>query len=253
MSGHSKWATIKRAKGANDAKRGKIFTKLGHEIAVAAREGGSDPEANFRLRLALDKAKQANMPKDNIARAIKRGSGELKGEGEIEEVIYEGYGPGGTAIMVEAVTDNRNRAVSEIRHVFSRHGGNLGAEGCVAWMFSHKGYIVITANDDDPDEIALAAIDAGAEDFEISDNAIEIYTAMSDFRAVQESLEQANITLDTSELSWVPQSTVSLDEKVALRAMKLIEALEELDDVQTVYSNLDIPDELVDKFESAAA
>lgn len=253
MSGHSKWATIKRSKGANDAKRGKIFTKLGHEIAIAAREGGSDPEANFRLRLVLDKARQANMPKDNIERAVKRGSGELKGEGEIEEVVYEGYGPGGIAIMVEAATDNRNRAVSEIRHVFSRHGGNLGAEGCVSWMFSRKGYIIVTSDDEDPEEIALAAIDAGAEDFEVSDNTVEIYTAMTDFKAVQEVLEQADISPENSELSWIPQSTLSLDEKETMRTMKLIDALEDLDDVQTVFSNLDIPDELVEKFESEAA
>jgi len=253
MSGHSKWATIKRTKSANDAKRGKIFTKLGHEIAVAAREGGPDPDANFRLRLALDKAKQANMPKDNIERAIKRGSGELKGAAELEEVIYEGYGPSGIAILVEALTDNRNRAVSEVRHTFARHGGNLGSEGCVAWMFSHKGYLGISPADGDPEEIALKAIDAGAEDFEISEGLVEVYTEMTDFKAVQEALAAANLTIENAQLSWVPQSTVTLDEKEALRAMRLIEALEELDDVQQVYSNLEMPDELIAKFEEEAA
>lgn len=253
MSGHSKWATIRRAKSANDAKRGKIFTKLGHEIALAAREGGPDPDANFRLRLVLDKARQANMPKDNVERAIRRGAGDGKGEGELEEVIYEGYGPSGIAILIEALTDNRNRAVSEIRHVFSRHGGNLGSEGCVAWMFSHKGYLAIDPQDTDPEEVALEVIDAGAEDFEISDGLVEVYTEMADFRAVRESLTGANLTVQNAQLSWVPQSTVTLEEREALRAMRLIDALEELDDVQQVYSNLDVPDELIARFEEEAA
>jgi YebC/PmpR family DNA-binding regulatory protein len=253
MSGHSKWATIRRAKGANDAKRGKVFTKLGHEIAVAAREGGSDPNANFRLRIVLDKARQSNMPKDNIERAIKRGSGELKGEGEISDVIYEGYGPGGTAILVEVVTDNRNRAVSEVRHVFSRHGGNLGADGCVAWMFSRKGYLVIDPEGQDAEEIALEAIDAGAEDFELSGDLLEIYTELSDLKVVEEALAGAEHKVESSSPSWIPQTTVALEEKEALRVMKLIDALEELEDVQAVYSNLDMSEDLIAKFESQAA
>ncbi|MBC7238321.1 MAG: YebC/PmpR family DNA-binding transcriptional regulator, partial [Chloroflexi bacterium] len=190
MSGHSKWATIKRSKAANDAKRGQLFTKLGHEIAVAVREGGPDPEANFALRMVLEKARKANMPKDNIVRAIKRGTGELRDQGEIVEAYYEGYGPHGTAIMVKAVTDNRNRAVSEIRHTFSRHGGNLGSEGCVAWMFSQKGHISIEPGDEDPEEIALMAIDAGAEDVEIGDDLVEVYTDLADYKRVQEALAE---------------------------------------------------------------
>lgn len=253
MSGHSKWATIKRSKGAADAKRGQLFTKLGHEIAVAAREGGSDPDANFRLRMVLEKARQAAMPKENIERAIKRGAGELKGEGELEEVLYEGYGPSGIAILVEALTDNRNRAVSEIRHAFSRLGGNMAAAGSVAWMFTHKGYLALDPQDQDPEEVALAAIDAGAEDFEIGDGVVEVYTEMSDFKAVQNALLDAKFKIENAQLSWVPQSTTSLEEKDAMKVLKLLETLEDLDDVQAVYSNLDMPDELIAKYEEEAA
>jgi len=252
MSGHSKWATIKRAKAANDAKRGKLFTKIGHEIMVAVRQGGPDPEANFRLRMALEKAKRANMPKDNIERAIKRGAGETGEGADLIECIYEGYGPHGTAIMVQALTDNRNRTVSEVRHTFARYGGNLGAEGCVAWMFSRKGYIAINPRDEDPEEVALAAIDAGAEDVEISDDLVEVYTQVEDFKAVQEALEAASYEIVSAQLSWIPQSTMSLGEKETLQTMKLLEALEELDDVQEVYSNLDIQDEMIAKYEEAA-
>ena len=253
MSGHSKWATIRRSKGVNDAKRGQLFTKLGHEIVIATREGGPDPEANFRLRLVLDKARQANMPKDNIERTIKRGSGELKGSDELQEVMYEGYGPNGVAIMVLGLSDNRNRTVSEVRHVFTRHGGNLGADGSVAWMFSRKGYIGIDPGDSDPEEIALVAIDAGAEDVEISDGIVEVYTQVQDFKAVEEALINASLKVSNAQLSWIPQSTVSLDEKQTLQTMKLIEALEDLDDVQQVFSNLDISDELMAKYEAQAA
>jgi len=253
MSGHSKWATIRRSKGANDAKRGQLFTKLGHELAVAAREGGGDPEANFRLRLVLDKARQANMPKDNIERAIKRGTGELKGQAELEEAIYEGYGPGGTALMVQVVTDNRNRTVSDVRHVFSRHGGNLGSDGSVAWMFQRKGYISVDPAGQDPEEIALQAIDAGAEDFEISDGMLEIYTQMADYSAVLTALTEAGLQIESSQLSWIPQSTAALEEKDALRTLKLVEALEELDDVQEVFTNLDLTEDLLAKYENEAA
>ena len=253
MSGHSKWATIRRSKGVNDAKRGQLFTKLGHEIAIATREGGTDPEANFRLRLVLDKARQANMPKENIERAIKRGSGELKGAEELQEVMYEGYGPHGTAIIVQGLSDNRNRTVSEVRHVFSRFGGNLGADGCVAWMFARKGYISVDPKDNDPEEIALVAIDAGAEDVEISDGLVEVYTEVQDFKAVQEALSAASYEISNAQLSWIPQSYLSLGEKESLQTMKLIEALEDLDDIQQVYSNLDISDELMAKYEAQAA
>ena len=253
MSGHSKWATIRRSKGANDAKRGQLFTKLGHEIVIATREGGPDPEANFRLRLVLDKARQANMPKDNIERAIKRGSGELKGADDLQEVMYEGYGPNGVAIIAQGLSDNRNRTVSEVRHVFSRHGGNLGADGSVAWMFARKGYISIDPKDSDPEEIARVAIDAGAEDVEISDGMVEVYTQLQDFKAVEEALTDASLEISNAQLSWIPQSSVSLDEKQTLQTMKLIEALEDLDDIQQVFSNLDISDELMAKYEAQAA
>mgnify|MGYP000844949207 CR=1 FL=1 len=253
MSGHSKWATIRRSKGANDAKRGQLFTKLGHEIAIATREGGLDPESNFRLRLVLDKARQANMPKDNIERAIKRGSGELKGADELQEVLYEGYGPNGVAIIAQGLSDNRNRTVSEVRHVFTRHGGNLGADGSVAWMFARKGYISIDPQGNDPEEIALVAIDSGAEDVEISDDLVEVYTQLQDFKAVEEALTGASLEVSNAQLSWIPQSTMSLDEKQTLQTMKLIEALEDLDDIQQVYSNLDISDELMAKYEAQAA
>ncbi|MCD6302015.1 MAG: YebC/PmpR family DNA-binding transcriptional regulator [Anaerolineae bacterium] len=252
MSGHSKWATIKRAKGANDAKRGRLFTRLGRELTVAAREGGGDPDANFRLRLVLDKAKRANMPKENIDRAIKRGTGELKDAGSMEEVTYEGYGPHGTAFLIEVLTDNKNRTVADVRHVFSRLGGNLGADGCVAWMFSRKGYIAINLGDDDPEEVALLAIDAGAEDVEISEDLIEVYTDPSELRQVQETIAE-RYEIETAELSWIPQSTQALDERATLQTMKLIDTLEDLDDVRQVYTNLDISDEAMAMFEKTAS
>lgn len=252
MSGHSKWATIRRSKGANDAKRGQLFTKLGHEIAVAVREGGPDSEANFRLRLVLDKARQANMPKDNVERAIKRGSGDLKGGEELQEWTYEGYGPHGTAIIVQVLSDNKNRTVSEVRRAFTRHGGNLGSDGCVAWMFSRKGYIAIDPADNDPEEVALVAIDSGAEDVEIEQHLVQVYTQPEDLKIVQQALVAADYKPTDAQLSWVPQSTMTLEEKEAMQTMKLIDALEELDDVQQVYSNLDITDELMAKYETAA-
>ncbi len=252
MSGHSKWSTIKRAKGVADAKRGQLFTKLGHELALAAREGGPDPEANFRLRLVLEKAKQANMPKENIERAIKRGTGELRDSAALEESIYEGYGPHGTAIMVRVLSDNKNRTVSDVRRAFTRHGGNLGAGGSVAWMFTRKGYLAINPGDNDPEEIALEAIDAGAEDVEIGEGIVEVYTQPENFKAVQEKLSES-YEISNAQLSWKPNTTVTLDEKDTLQNMKLLEALEELDDVQEVFSNLDISDELISKYESQAA
>ena len=253
MSGHSKWATIKRSKAANDAKRGKIFTKIGHEIVIAVREAGADPEANFNLRMALEKARRANMPKDNISRAIKRGSGELRGAVELAEGFYEGYGPHGIAIMVKSLSDNKNRAVSDIRHIFSRYGGNLGSEGCVAWLFSHRGYIHIDPEDGDAEEIALAAIDAGAEDVEIGERSVEIYTRPEDFKMVQETLAEATYTIASAQLSWIPQSTMSLGERETLQAMKLLETLEDIEDVQEVFSNLDISDDMIAKYEAQAA
>lgn len=253
MSGHSKWATIKRSKAANDAKRGRIFTKIGHEIVIAVRQGGPDPGANFRLRLVLEKAKRANMPKDNIGRAIKRGSGELTGGASLAEHLYEGYGPHGTAIMVQALTDNKNRAVADIRHTFSRCGGNLGSEGCVAWMFSQKGYMAIRPGEHDPEEIALVAIDAGADDVEIDDEMVEVYTRLEDFRVVQDALSAAPFEIVNAQLSRIPQSTISLGDKETIQTMKLLEALEELEDVEEVFSNLDIRDEVIAKYEDQAA
>jgi len=253
MSGHSKWATIKRTKQANDAKRGKMFTKMGQEIVIAVRKGGPDPDSNFHLRLALDKARRANMPKDNIARAIKRGSGEIKGENELIETMYEGYGPHGIAILIHSLSDNRNRAVSNVRSTLSRHGGNLGSDGCVSWMFSRKGYLVVEPGDEDPEEVALAAIDAGAEDVEIGEGMVEVYTQAEDFKAVQEALAEASYRIATAQLSWLPQTTMSLDEGKTIKTMKLLEDLEELDEVQEVFSNLDIADEIIARYEAQAA
>ncbi len=249
MSGHSKWSTIKRKKAAEDAKRGKLFTKLGREITIAAREGG-DPETNFKLRLAVEKAKAANMPKENIERAIRRGTGAEKGE-ELEEVYYEGYGPHGVALLVQVLTDNRNRAVSDVRRAFNRHGGSLGETGCVAWLFESKGYITISTDDSDPEELALLAIDAGADDVTISDDLVEVYTQPNDFQKVKENLESNGVTINSAELSMVPKSLIELDEQGTMKAMTLIDALEELEDVQQVYSNLNITDEIMAKYETA--
>lgn len=251
MSGHSKWSTIKRKKAAQDAKRGQIFTKLAREITVTARRGGGDPETNFTLRLAIDRAKQANMPKENIARAIKRGTGELRGE-TLEELIYEGYAPHGIALILQVVTDNRNRAVADIRRVMNRNNGRLGESGSVTWLFDQKGYIAMEADALDPEEMALLAIDAGAEDVDIGDSLVEIYTTPEDFQRVKEVLEKGNIPFASAELSMIPKSTMQLNEKDALQVMHLIEALESLDDVQQVYSNLDISDELMTRYEEAA-
>ncbi len=250
MSGHSKWSTIKRKKEAQDVKRGKLFTKLAREITIAAREGGGDPEANFKLRLAIDRAKMANMPKENIERAIKRGTGELKGE-ELEELYYEGYGPNGVALLVQVLTDNRNRTVSEVRRVFSRYGGNMGEAGCVAWLFEPKGYITLEVGDEDPDELALLAIEAGAEDIETDGQLLEIYTDPADLQMVKEALEKQGFQIE-SQLSMIPKSMTSLSPEKTMQVMRLIDALEELDDVQQVYSNLDISDEVMVQYEAAA-
>jgi len=249
MSGHSKWSTIKHKKAAEDAKRGKIFTRLAREIAVAAREGGGDPDINFSLRLAIDKAKSANMPKDNIERAIKRGTGELKGA-ELVEMTYEGYGPNGIALLVQTLTDNKNRTVSDIRRVFGRQGGSLAEAGSVAWQFSRKGYITIAPDGIDPDTLFEVAVDAGAEDVEFGDDLIEVHVAIEHFQAVRQALEKASIPCASAEMTMVPQTTMQLEEKETVRVMKLIDALEELDDVQQVYSNLDITDEMIAQYET---
>ena len=253
MSGHSKWATIKRSKAANDAKRGQLFTKIGHEIAVVAREGGPDPDVNFRLRLILDRARRANMPKDNIERAIKRGAGLLEGGAALQEWLYEGYGPHGTAVMVVALTDNKNRAVSAIRRIFTRFGGNLGSDGCVAWMFSRKGEILVDAGSEDPDDVALMAIDAGATDVEVDEDVVTVYTEPEDLRKVQDALGESSLEIKEAQLSWMAQSQMSLGEKETIQTMKMVEALEDLDDVQQVFSNMEIADDILTKYESQAA
>ena len=250
MSGHSKWSTIKRKKAAEDAKRGQLFTKLGRELTIAAREGGPNPEANFKLRLVIDKARAANMPKENIERAIRRGAGLEKSEA-LEEIYYEGYGPGGVAMLIQVVTDNRNRAVAEVRRLFNRMGGNLGESGCVAWLFESKGYIAISVDDKDQEQLFELAVEAGADDVEISEDMVEIYTSPEDFRGVKEALERQGLALEAAEIAMIPKSTTQLSAEETMKAMRLIEALEELDDVQQVYSNLDISDELLTRYEAA--
>jgi len=245
MSGHSKWSSIKHKKGATDAKRGKVFTRLIKEITVAARMGGGgDPALNPRLRTAIQAAKNENMPKDNIERAIKKGTGELEGV-NYEESIYEGYGPGGAAIFVESLTDNKNRAVADIRYIFSKNGGNLGENGCVAWMFDKKGYINIEKKSVDEEKIMEIAIDAGAEDIREEENNIEIITSLEGFESVKEGIDDASIPYLDAEITMLPQTTAYLEGKEAEQMIRLMEALEDCDDVQKVYTNADIPDELV--------
>jgi YebC/PmpR family DNA-binding regulatory protein len=241
MSGHSKWATIKRKKGATDARRGQLFTKLTREITVAARESGGDPNSNFRLRLAVQKARTENMPMDNINRAIQRGAGAGEGGANFEEVMYEGYGPHGVAVLVQTLTDNRNRTVSEVRSIFTKAGGSLGEAGSVGWMFDPRGLIVIEPGpNDDPDELSLTAIDAGAEDVQAEEDQIEVITAFNDLKNVQEALSAHNLNIVSAERTMVPKTTMTLDEKGMEQIIRLIDRLEELDDVQTVYSNLDL-------------
>jgi YebC/PmpR family DNA-binding regulatory protein len=242
MGGHSHWSQVKRQKGASDAKRGQLFTKLGREIMVAAREGGGDPEMNPRLRLALVKARESNMPADTVDRAIKRGTGQLDDAKQLVQATFEGYGPGGVAIMVDVLSDNRNRAVSALRTTFSRGGGSLGESGCVAWQFDNKGLILIEVSDGDPEEIALMAIDAGAEDVKVEDNRVEVQTAPEDLEKVRKSLEEMEVPVASAELAMLPKSTISLDDNKAGQVLRLLDNLEELDDVQRVYSNADFPD-----------
>ncbi len=244
MAGHSKWAQIKRQKGVNDAKRGALFTRLTREIMVAVRQGGPDPDANFRLRLAIQRAKQANMPKENIERAIANATGHSE-DSNLEEVYYEGYGPGGTAILVAALTNNRNRTVAEVRHQFTKLGGSLGEAGSVSWQFEPMGILTIPLAGRDPDEVALAAIDAGAKDVEVLGDVLEVRTEPSDLEAVRRALEEAGFEIENTDFSMVPKTTIQLDEKTAHQAMRLIESLEELEDVQRVYSNADFSDEAI--------
>jgi len=249
MSGHSKWSSIKHQKGVTDARRGQLFTKLTREIIVATHQGGNNPESNFRLRLAVQKARDSNMPLDNIERAIKRGSGELEGA-ILVEMVLEGYGPGGAAILVQALSDNRNRTVQNIRNIFIRHGGSLGTNGCVAWLFESEGLITVETGNLDTEELALHAIDAGAEDVKVEGNYVEIYTKPEELEAVRGALEQKKLPLASTGLSMVPKTMVELEEKTALQTLKLLDKMEELDEVQHVSSNADFPDSALEKYQS---
>ncbi|MGD8385977.1 MAG: YebC/PmpR family DNA-binding transcriptional regulator [Desulfobacteraceae bacterium] len=245
MSGHSKWSTIKHKKGAADARRGKIFTKLIKEITVAARLGGGDPEANPRLRTAVASAKAENMPKDNIDRAIKKGTGELEGV-NYEEVSYEAYGPGGVAVLVNCLTDNKNRTVADLKHIMDRHGGSLGEPGCVAWIFKQKGLIVFDRDSVEEETLLDLALEAGAEDVKEEESAFEVITDPADFEAVRAAMDEAQLTYSVAEISMIPQNTVGLEEKKAQQMLNLMEALEDNDDVSKVYANFDIPDEVME-------
>ena len=248
MSGHSKWSKIKRQKGVVDAKRGQLFTKLAREISVAVRQGGADTEANFKLRLIMQKARDNNMPLENIDRAIRRASGGTDGAA-LSEVTYEGYGPGGSAILAQALTDNKNRTLSEVRNILGRGGGNLGESGSVTWLFESRGVIIIDGTKENAEEVALFAIDAGAEDVKIEGTSLEVNTKPQDLEAVRKALELKKVPISSSELSMVPKTMVKLDEKSALQALKLLDKLEELDEVQHVYTNADFPDDVVGKYQ----
>jgi YebC/PmpR family DNA-binding regulatory protein len=250
MAGHSKWKNIQHRKGRQDAAKAKLFTKISKEIYQAARAGGVDPNTNARLKVAIAKAKEANIPNDNIERTLKKATGQLDGV-TYEEIIYEGYGPGGVAVMVEALTDNRNRTAADVRHIFTKNGGNLGESGCVGFMFDRKGLIEISREDADLDEdtVMMEALDAGAEDFVASEDSFEIKTAPEDFEAVRTALEEAGYELDTAEISMIPQNTIKLTGDDAVKMLKLMEMLESNDDVQDVYSNFDIDEEEMEKIQ----
>ncbi len=240
MSGHSKWSTIKHKKGAIDAKRGQLFTKLARDIVMAARNGGGDPAMNAGLRLAVAKARESNMPGDNVERAILKGTGGGATDA-LMEITYEGYGPGGTAVIVDTVTDNRNRTVAELRAAFSRGGGNLGENGAVAWLFETRGVISVDAKGKDTDDVQLAAIEAGALDVSVDDDDVEVLTEPSDLESVREVLKSAGFKIENAEIARVPKTTIALDEKAAIQAIKLLERIDDLDDVSKVYSNADFP------------
>ena len=245
MSGHSKWANIKRRKAVVDAKKGAVYTKLGREIIAAAREDGGNPDINFRLRLAVDKAKAANMPSENIQRAIMKGTGDLNEGAVYEEIVYEGYGPGGVAVLIQLMTDNRNRTAQEMRYIFSRHGGNLGETGCVAWMFKKKGSILLGREDNaiSEEELMVLVLDAGAEDLRTEPDSFEVITAPGDFPAVLEAVRKANLSVAEAEVAMVPQNTIELSGGQAEKCLGLIEALDEHEDVQNVYTNYNVAGE----------
>lgn len=246
MSGHSKWASIKHKKSKEDAKRGKLFSKLIKEIIVAARMGGGDPQGNPRLRNVIERAKEANMPQENIERAIKKGTGELPGE-SYEECTFEGYGPGGVAILIEATTDNRKRTASEIRHILSKHGGNLGEAGCVSWIFSKRGLITIDANKIDEDKLLDISLEAGADDVRRVEDTYEIITSVNNFEKVRSALAAHNISYNSAEITFIPQTTIKLEGKEAEQMLRLMDALEEHDDIQHIYANFDIPTEIMEQ------
>jgi YebC/PmpR family DNA-binding regulatory protein len=245
MSGHSKWASIRHKKGAVDAKRGKIFSRLIKEITVAARLGGGDPEGNPRLRVAIQAAKAQNMPKDNIARAIKKGTGELAGT-SYEEYNYEAYGPGGVALMMSCLTDNRNRTIADIKHIFERHGGNLGEPGCVSWIFEKRGLVVFEKNSVEEEKLLDLALEAGAEDIKESETQFEVLTDPADFESIKKAFDDEGLSYSLAEISMIPQNTVKLEGGDAERVLSLLEALEENDDISHVYANFDIPDEVME-------
>ena len=247
MSGHSKWSSIKHKKGAADAKRGKLFSKLSRAIMVAAKEGGADPATNLALQNAVEKARSYSMPKDNIERAIAKGAGEGTDGASFETVVYEGYGPEGVAVIVEALTDNRNRTASEVRHMFSKHGGNLGATGAVAWQFERRGVVLVAADGVDEDELVLAAADAGAEDVERDGETFVVSSSPDELMAVRQALETGGFSLESVGLSMVPKTTVAIgDESTAKQVVRLVEGLEDNDDVQDVYANFDIPETVLE-------
>jgi YebC/PmpR family DNA-binding regulatory protein len=245
MSGHSKWSSIKHKKGAADAKRGKIFTKLIKEITVAARMGGGDPEGNPRLRTAIAAAKAENMPKENIERGIKKGTGELEGV-SYEEASYEGYGPGGVAVLVDCLTDNKNRTVADIKHLFERHGGNLGEPGCVAWIFEQKGLLVFDKDKVDEEELFDSALEAGAEDVREEETEFEVITAPSDLESVKQAIDDAGLSYSLAEVTKIPQNTVKVEGKKAQQTLNLMQSIEDHDDVSHVYANCDIPEDVME-------
>ena len=244
MAGHSKWAQIKRKKAVTDARRGKLWSKLLKEVSVAARIGGEDPAGNARLRTAIQDARAANVPNDNIDRAVKRGSGQLDGV-TYEEVVYEGYGAGGVAVLIETLTDNRNRTVSDVRHLFSKHGGNLGENGCVNWMFDKRGYFAIASSEMAEEEFMELALELGAEDISIEDEIFEIYSKPEEYAAMREALEERGVRLEAGELAMLPQSTVKLEAGDAGKVLRLVDALEDHDDIQHVWSNLEVDEEVL--------
>jgi len=247
MSGHSKWSTIKHKKGAADAKRGQLFTKLSKAIIVAAKEGGADPGNNLSLQNAIEKARSYSMPKDTIERAIARGAGTDADAAAFETVVYEGYGPEGVAVLVEALTDNRNRTASDVRHLFSKHGGNLGTTGAVAWLFERRGVVMVAADGADEDDLTLAAAEGGADDVELDGSSFQVWCTPEALVSVRETVEGAGFTVETAELSMVPKTTVAIeDETTAKKVVRLVEALEESDDVQDVFANFDIPEQVLE-------